>query len=94
MTPGISARQAISRKHIRHNPNRRKKPRRRPHRAQRRTVRLENFGGRFAFKIHEVFAIVSYFSNFSNGMPNPSKSSRASWGVLAVVAMVTSMPRV
>jgi len=59
VTPGISPRQAISRKHIRHNPNRRRKLRRRPHRAQRRTVRLENFGGRFAFKIHEVFAMKS-----------------------------------
>ena len=57
VTPGISPRQAISRKHIRHSPNRRKHPRRRPHRMQRRTVRVVNFGGRLALLIHDVFAI-------------------------------------
>jgi len=34
------------------------KPRGRPHLKQRRTVRLENFGVRFAFMIIDFFAIV------------------------------------
>lgn len=48
---------ASSRKQIRQRLKSRIKPRGRPHLKQRRTVRLENFGFRFAFTIIDFFAM-------------------------------------
>ncbi|OGG87959.1 hypothetical protein A3H15_02820 [Candidatus Kaiserbacteria bacterium RIFCSPLOWO2_12_FULL_50_28] len=48
---------ASSRKQIRQRLKSRIKPRGRPHLKQRRTVRLENFGLRFAFAIIDFLAI-------------------------------------
>ena len=56
-TPGMSPRNASSRKQMRQSPNLRSTARLRPHRWHRRTVRTLNFGVRFARSIQQVFAI-------------------------------------
>src|SRR3990167_6725213 len=55
--PGMFPSSASSRKQIRQRLKSRIKPRGRPHLKQRRTVRLENFGLRFAFAIIDFLAI-------------------------------------
>jgi hypothetical protein len=57
MTPGISPLSASDRKHKRHTPNLRRKPRGRPHSWQRLCLRLENFGFRASFTLFAVVAI-------------------------------------
>ena len=56
--PGICPSRASSRKQMRQRLKSRMKPRGRPHLKQRRTVREENFGVRFAFTIIDFLAIV------------------------------------
>lgn len=56
-TPGMLPSRASSRKQMRQRLKSRIKPRGRPHLKQRRTVREENFGVRFAFTIIDFFAI-------------------------------------
>ena len=57
--PGKSPFSANSRKQIRHKLKSRIYPRLRPHRQQRRIVRVEYFGFFFAFAINAFLAIVS-----------------------------------
>ena len=68
-TPGILPTLANSRKQMRHNPKRRKKPCARPHFQQRRTMRVENFGLRFDFAICDSVAI-GYYYFFTKGKPS------------------------
>ena len=58
--PGILPSSASSRKQMRQRLKSRMKPRGRPHLKQRRTVRDENFGVRFAFAIIDFLAIDLY----------------------------------
>jgi hypothetical protein len=62
LMPGISPRDAISRKQILHKSKSRKYPCLRPHRKQRRTMRVENFGVFFDRAITDFFAILIIFS--------------------------------
>ena len=55
---------ASSRKQMRQRLKSRIKPRGRPHLKQRRTVRLENFGLRFAFAIIDFLAMLEILSEF------------------------------
>ena len=59
LTPGMLPSSASSRKQMRQRLKSRIKPRGRPHLKQRRTVREENFGLRFAFTIIDFFAMYS-----------------------------------
>jgi hypothetical protein len=83
---------------MRHSPNRRSTARDRPHRWQRRTTRLLNFGARLARSIQQVFAIVppDYPAcagvSPRNGQPNARSSASARSSRPAEVAIVMSMP--
>src|SRR5271170_1085005 len=84
VTPGISPRRASSRKAMRLRPNLRMYARRRPERAQRLYLRVENFGVRFCLTIQVVLAIRFYWAwavgslRSENGMPKRARSSLAS----------------
>jgi hypothetical protein len=56
--PGITPREAISLKQIRHKPKSRINPLLRPQLKQRLTTRVLNFGGLFALTITDVLAIL------------------------------------
>jgi hypothetical protein len=56
-TPGISPFSASARKHKRHTPNFRRKPRGRPHSWHRLCLRQLNFGFRASFTLFAVVAI-------------------------------------
>ena len=106
-TPGMTPWSASFRKQIRQVPNLRYTARGRPHSMQRRTIRVENFGGRFAAAIFDLLAIWSSLSasplqdayaaasapsSFFSGTPKPLSSSRAAASDLAVVTIVMFMP--
>ena len=57
LMPGIFPSSASSRKQMRQRLKSRIKPRGRPHLKQRRTIRLENFGFRFALTIIDFLAM-------------------------------------
>lgn len=60
--PGMCPSRASSRKQMRQRLKSRIKPRGRPHLKQRRTLRLENFGLRFAFTTSDFLAMKLVYS--------------------------------
>ncbi len=107
-TPGMTPWSAILRKQIRHVPNFRYTARGLPQSMQRRTILVENFGGRLAAAIFDLLAICSSSSampdvndayaaasaspSFLSGTPKPFRSSRAAASVFAVVTIVMFIP--
>ena len=58
LTPGMHPWSASLRKQMRQVPNLRYTARGRPHNMHRRTVRVENFGGRLAAAIFDLLAMI------------------------------------